>query len=160
MALLGSKVVETRQYINPKHPEQGYNLALPVSVAEAIFADDNETVQAHLNDLHGASDFNSAAIGYLKLAADNVKPLIMNVALTNTDDLPLYINNSKTAVNFPTGKNRNNLDYTVQWELVSATGGDVGEVAITQKQLNGFQIEYTGSASSVTLKLYITGGLV
>jgi hypothetical protein len=83
----------------------------------------------------------------------------MQVTLTNTDTEPSWFNNSARAINFPTGANRNNLNYSVQWELASESGGDVGDVLVTGKQLNGFTIAYTGGAKSVALTLYIQGGL-
>jgi hypothetical protein len=132
---------------------------LITSIAEAIYADDNETVQAHLNDLHGAVNLHSTNLGKLNNAAANNAKLIMSVTLTNTEAEPLWFNNSSIAVALPTGQNRNNLDYTVQWETVSVSGGDLGEVQVSAKQLNGFTIAYTGTATSVTLKLYIQGGL-
>ena len=38
--------------------------------------------------------------------------------------------------------------------------GNVGEVEISDKQLNGFKVAFTGSAKSVTLKLFIKGGTI
>ncbi|MCM1167660.1 MAG: hypothetical protein NC401_16810 [Ruminococcus sp.] len=111
------------------------------------------------DDLHGAVNQHSTDIGYLFKVAENNRELVMNVELKNTETEPLWFNNSAATVAFPSGKNRNNLDYTVQSEIVKATGGDAGEIVISAKQLNGFTVGYTGTASAVTLKLYVKGGL-
>lgn len=111
------------------------------------------------DDLHGAVNQHSTDIGYLFKAAENNRELVMNVELRNTETEPLWFNNSAATVAFPSGQNRNNLDYTVQSEIVKATGGDAGEIVVSAKQLNGFTVSYTGTASEVALKLYVKGGL-
>jgi hypothetical protein len=78
----------------------------------------------------------------------------MTVTLTNTQQYPF--NNSQQTVALATP--RNNLDYTVTYEIVSETGGFAGDVIISAKLVNGFKVEFTGSATSVTVKLYIKGG--
>lgn len=77
------------------------------------------------------------------------------VALTNTASYP-FNNSIQTVSMSPSRKNKN---YLVEYEI-TAKNGNVGEVEITDKQLNGFKIAYTGSAKSVTLKLYIKGGTI
>ncbi len=111
------------------------------------------------DDLHGAVNQHSTDIGYLFKVAENNRELVMNVELRNTETEPLWFNNSAATVAFPSGQNRNNLDYTVQSEIVKATGGDAGEIVVSAKQLNGFTVSYTGTASEVALKLYVKGGL-
>ena len=37
--------------------------------------------------------------------------------------------------------------------------GQVGEIIVSDKALNGFKIAYTGSGSSVTLAVRIKGGM-
>jgi hypothetical protein len=55
-------------------------------------------------------------------------------------------------------KNRNKKDYTVLTEIISATGGGVGEILITNKLLNGFQIAFTGAASQAKVRCIVQGG--
>ena len=43
-------------------------------------------------------------------------------------------------------------------EVISADG-EVGNVIVTDKQLNGFKIAFTGSAKNVTIKYYVQGGM-
>lgn len=77
------------------------------------------------------------------------------VTLTNTQVYPH--NNSKKTVQLPVS--RNNMDYTVECEVVSVTGGSVGDFEFSDKLLNGFKIAFTGSAKSVTVNCYVRGGI-
>lgn len=74
--------------------------------------------------------------------------------LTNTDTFP-FNNSIKTIALL---KSRDTLDYRVTTEVISADG-NVGEIKITDKQLNGFKISFTGSAKNVAVKYYIQGGM-
>ena len=76
------------------------------------------------------------------------------VTLTNTQAYPF--NNSKITVALQ--KARDTLNYTVQTEIISASGFP-GDIKISDKQLNGFKIEFTGSATSVTVKYIVRGGM-
>ena len=38
--------------------------------------------------------------------------------------------------------------------------GNVGDIVISNKQVNGFKIEFTGSAASATVKYSVSGGIV
>ena len=78
----------------------------------------------------------------------------IEVTLTNTQQYPF--NNSNKAVQL--GTNRNKKNYTVLVEVLSSEGGGVGEITISNKLLNGFQIAYTGAASSVTVNCIVQGG--
>ncbi len=75
------------------------------------------------------------------------------VTLTNSAKYPF--NNSQTTVSLAAARTTKN--YTVEFE-VTASNGNVGEVLISDKQLNGFKAEFTGSATSVTVKCKIRGG--
>ena len=77
------------------------------------------------------------------------------VSLSNSASYPF--NNSKTAVALSPARVTQN--YTVSTEVTNADG-NVGEVEITDKQLNGFKVAFTGSAKSVTLKIKIRGGII
>lgn len=78
---------------------------------------------------------------------------IIDVTLTNTQTYPF--NNSKKVV---TIKEKDTLDYRVQYELIGTTV-NVGEVIITDKQVNGFKIAYTGSAKEVKIRCFVVGGM-
>lgn len=84
-------------------------------------------------------------------AANRVE--IGTVTLTNTLSFPF--NDSVNTVALT--EERLNTDYTIYTEIVSANG-IVGDVEISDKLVNGFKIAFNGSATSVTIKYYITGG--
>ena len=77
------------------------------------------------------------------------------ITLTNTQAYPF--NNSKTTVNLT--KVRANKTYLVDVEITAHSGGEVGDIKITDKLLNGFKVEFDGSATSVAVTLRIKGGL-
>lgn len=79
---------------------------------------------------------------------------IGQVTLSNAEAFPF--NNSITTVSMD--KQRDTLNYRVTTEVLSADG-EVGDIIVSDKQLNGFKIEYTGSATSATIKYYIQGGM-
>lgn len=80
---------------------------------------------------------------------------IKTVTLTNTKKFPF--NDSAQTVNLATA--RKTLNYDISWEITSANG-NVGDITISDKLLNGFKIAFDGSATSVTLKLRIKGGML
>lgn len=76
------------------------------------------------------------------------------VTLTNSQKFPF--NDSQVTV--PISVERNNTNYIVDYE-VSAASGNVGDVIVSAKLVNGFKIEFTGSATSVTIKYQVLGGM-
>lgn len=89
-----------------------------------------------------------------KRALEDFEGEIGQVALTNSETFPF--NNSIKTIALQ--KQRNNLNYRVITEVISADG-EVGNVIVTDKQLNGFKIAFTGSAKNVTIKYYVQGGM-
>lgn len=80
---------------------------------------------------------------------------VIEATLTNSQIYPH--NNSTKTLQIVTP--RNTKDYTITVEVVNVTGGAAGEFEISDKLLNGFKIKYTGSASSVTVRCYVRGGI-
>ena len=76
------------------------------------------------------------------------------VTLTNTDAFPF--NNSIVTV--PLTITRDNLNYIVEVIKVEPTGGPAGEIEISERQVNGFKMAFTGSASSVKVTYAVIGG--
>ena len=76
-------------------------------------------------------------------------------ALSNTQKYPF----NSSGITIPIAKQRFNLNYDAEIEIVSALGGFVEEIIVYDKQLNGFKIRFTGSATSVSLKYKIIGGM-
>lgn len=54
---------------------------------------------------------------------------------------------------------RDTTGYIVTTEVISCTGGFVEEVVVCDKQVNGFKIQFTGSARTAKIKYLVTGGL-
>lgn len=79
----------------------------------------------------------------------------ITVVLTNSQTYPF--NNSQKTLQLQT--RRNYKTYLITAEVVSVTGGAVGDIEFADKLLNGFKVAYTGSAKSVTLDLYVRGGM-
>jgi len=78
---------------------------------------------------------------------------IGTVTLTNTKQYPF--NNSIQTVALKAS--RQNQDYSVLTEVLSAAG-DVGDVLISSRAVNGFKIEFTGSAGLAVIKYHVIGG--
>ena len=77
-----------------------------------------------------------------------------SVNLTNTGTFPF--NNSQQTVALV--KTQKNTKYAVIPE--DPTKGDVGDIVVSDKQVNGFKIEFTGSAKAATVKYIVIGGII
>ena len=78
------------------------------------------------------------------------------ITVTLTNSLKYPASNAEKTITLP--QMVNNTDYTVQAEIVEANG-PVEHVEVYGKALNAFKVCYWGSATSVTLKLHVIGGL-
>lgn len=76
------------------------------------------------------------------------------VNLVNSEQYPF--NNSAVTVTLATS--RKNLDYMVHAEVVSSSGS-VESVEAYDKQLNGFKIGFTGSATAAQINYFVSGGM-
>lgn len=83
----------------------------------------------------------------------NISGDVIEVTLTNNQGA--FFNNSVKTVALPVA--RDTLDYFVDVE-VQGDVCNVGDVVVFDKQVNGFKIKFTGSATTVSLKLYVHGG--
>ena len=112
----------------------------------------------HFNNAeHGISDVNLAAALILissSLTAEQVATEERTITLTNSQSYPF--NDSTKTIALATA--RNFTDYTVEAEVLEHSG-NVGDVRIFDRMLNGFKIAYDGSAKSATIKLRIKGGM-
>lgn len=61
-------------------------------------------------------------------------------------------------VTVPLKAQRANLDYRVELEVSEVAGGMAETVRAYDKQKNGFKIAFMGSAKSVKIKYWVTGG--
>lgn len=118
-----------------------------------------------------AENFNHMECGILEaheVGAENTRMLKTTIAkvdglegekitvtLTNIQTYPF--NNSQKTVQMQTP--RNYKSYLIIPEIVSIVGGAVGDIMFSDKLLNGFKVAFTGSATSVTVDLYVRGGM-
>ena len=77
-----------------------------------------------------------------------------SVTLSNSQQFPF--NNSQVTV--PISVERENQNYIVDCEVTASTG-NVGDIIVSSKLVNGFKLEFTGSATSVTIKYQVLGGM-
>lgn len=104
-----------------------------------------------ISDAHLAAALLVIATG---LTADQVAVETQTVELTNSGSYPF--NNSVKTVSLR--KTRNFSDYTVEAEVLDHKG-NVGDVRVYDRLLNGFKVAFDGSAKSATIKLRIKGGM-
>lgn len=134
-------------------------------VQQGVFQD-----QAHFNNMEvGISDADRAIRvlidGYLALRRTQeqhgaeIMGETKEVTLTNSKSYP-FNSTVSSPVSVPLTTNRKNLYYSIEATATSVEGGLVGDIHITDKQLNGFKVSFDGSAKSVTLTLRIKGGMV
>ena len=79
------------------------------------------------------------------------------VTLANTAAYP-FNSTVDTPVTVALSTTRKNLYYTVE-ATVADHAGEVGNIHITNKALNGFKVSFDGSGKNVTLTLRIKGGM-
>ena len=84
---------------------------------------------------------------------DQIDEEIQTVTITHNTPYP-FIGNGYN-VNLAAAKPNANYDVTAD---ITAHTGPVGEIVITGKLVNGFNVNFDGSGQSVTLKLRIKGG--
>jgi len=79
----------------------------------------------------------------------------VSVNLTNSANYPF--NNS--VQNISIAQKKTKTDYYVDVEVVSVTGGGVGDFRISDKLLNGFKLAFTGAATAVSVICRVRGGI-
>lgn len=119
---------------------------------------------ANFNNLEcGVVDAHAALALLLNLARQNMWRIedleratvqeVGTTTLTNSETFPF--NNSQKTVAL--SNTRDNQNYVVV--IVSVTGtGNVGEIEVTDRLVNGFKIAHTGSAKSVSVSYAVIGG--
>ena len=75
------------------------------------------------------------------------------VTLSNTQKFPF--NDSRVTVAL--AKTQKDTKYVVVTD-VQTVAGNIGDVTVKDKQVNGFKVGYSGGAASVTVKYYVIGG--
>ena len=151
---------------NVKSNEDGTSTITP---AGKVMQQGTPQDQTHFNNLEcGVADADRAirvlVDGYLALRRTQeqhgaeIMGEAHEITLTNSKDYP-FNSTVSAPVSVPLTTNRRNLYYSIEVEVTSVEGGLVGDIHITDKQLNGFKVSFDGSAKSVTLTLRIKGGM-
>lgn len=118
---------------NFNHMDDGI---LDAGIAEALFLNFMRQSEWRIGDLEKATVQETGTVN-----------------LTNSQKFPF--NNSQVSVALT--NRRDNLNYVVV--IVSATGnGNVGEIEVSDRLVNGFKIAHTGSAASVAVTYAVIGG--
>ena len=160
---------------DPEHPDwmPAYNNVAPGSLRYLDYISvgnaDDITINVSPGGLVSVEDFievkqflenrldeQAIALRQTRDSLNEVVGFSITTNLTNTESYPF--NNSKKTVALTNEQERVNTDYKVTVEASSVTGGFLEDVIITDKLVNGFKVEYTGSATAATLKLYVSGG--
>lgn len=125
---------------------------------EEVIQEGTPQSAGNFNNMEGGiSDAHLAAallIIQSGLTADQVATEEKAVTLSNSQSYPF--NNSTQTIAL--SRVRNFTDYTVEAEITDHDG-NVGDVRIFDRMLNGFKVAYDGSAKSATIKLRIKGGM-
>ena len=82
---------------------------------------------------------------------------LQEITLTNNQKLP-FNSTMDSPRTVALRQSRKNLFYSVETEVLAHTG-EVGEIQVSAKALNGFKIAFTGNGTSVTLAVRIKGGM-
>lgn len=117
-------------------------------IAQAILAFGNLQENRVQNERITSSESNFAN----EVTGETKTVTLRNTAafpFNSTMDIPVTVDLSKT---------RKTKFYTVDYEITDHTG-EVGDIYITDKALNGFKVAFDGCGSSVTVTLRIKGGM-
>ena len=109
-----------------------------------------------LNHMEEGIAANDAGITTLN-TWKNTHGIVIEGSTTLTNSMLFPFNNSKKTVSL--GKTLANTDYEVVIaSAVSSDGANVGEIVVSERQANGFKMQHTGSAASVTVTYFVIGG--
>ena len=134
-------------------------------VDEVIDVESGETIQR--GTPQSAKNFNNIESGVLD---NQIASNLMLIAIsqleanqvveekietfTNTAKYPF--NNSAKTISI--SNTRTNTNYSVDAEIIEHTG-EVGDIVVYDKMVNGFKVRYGGSAGNAKIKLVVTGGI-
>ncbi|MDO5149246.1 MAG: hypothetical protein Q4D76_07620 [Oscillospiraceae bacterium] len=134
-------------------------------VDEVIDVESGETIQR--GTPQSAKNFNNIESGILdnqiasSLMLIAISQLEANLAVeekvetfTNTAKYPF--NNSAKTISI--SNTRTNTNYSVDTEIIEHVG-EVGDVVVYDKMINGFKVRFEGSAALAKIKLIVTGGI-
>lgn len=110
----------------------------------------------HLNNMENGIAANNAGVRALETwQSKAANAQAGSVTLTNSLEFPF--NNSKKSVAL--SPSRSNANYDVVILSATAASGNIGEIVISDRLVNGFKMAFTGSSESVTVNYAIIGGV-
>lgn len=111
-----------------------------------------------IEDAHIVADLTLIALRQIGWRTEDLEKATAQetgeVTLNNSGGF--LFNNSKVTV--PLTNVRDNLNYVVEIISVTPTGGPAGEIEVSERQINGFKIAFTGSSTKVVVKYAVIGG--
>lgn len=117
--------------------------------------------QDHFNNVEvGISDsYLAQQISRFKQIQEDYDTLseVKSVSLA-MNALPWPFNNKENTVAL--SQLREHTDYSVEVEVVSYSGGRLGNIQVKDRALNGFKLLHDGSATTVNVIVRITGGTI
>ena len=125
--------------------QQGTNMSAVNfnNMEEGIFAGQTTAIEA----------IRAARIAQQK--AEGLEGVEILATLTNTLQFPF--NNSQKTIPLPF--NRNTKTYTIYVEILSVSGGGLGDITISDRLLNGFKLAHSGAATTVEVRCIVQGGM-
>lgn len=147
-----------------KETSEGGDLVTEVPAPGEIIQQGTPQSAANFNNLEEGvvegnemSDYLAMLTGALSRRTDALIGFSGDVKLDNTSTYPF--NSTATSgktVSLPV--KRDTTGYTVDVEVTSETGGCAGQVTVYNKLVNGFQLRYDGSATSINVHYTVRGG--
>lgn len=129
-----------------------------VTKAGTLMQEGTPQDEEHFNNLENGISDATTAIALLFLATDLMRANLSveehKIILANTQRYPF--NNSAQTIALST--TRDNTEYSVAVDVEGHTG-NVGDITIYDKAVNGFKIRFDGSGSAVAVTLRVTGGM-
>lgn len=117
--------------------------------------------QAHFNKLEiGLSDDSLArSIMQFKQIQDDYdyEDELHTLALSMNSGMKWPFNNKETTVAL--SGLRENTNYSVEVNVLSYSGGRLGDIRVTDRALNGFKLVHDGSATTVNVAVRVSGGM-
>ena len=96
--------------------------------------------------------FNTAYQRYAADVAKNSEPVVVEFELTGAQ--------VSRFIAIPSTATRNNVNYNVVCEINMTNDSSIATVCVINKQANGFEAGYEGTASTVKGRFIITGGMI
>lgn len=108
-------------------------------------------IEAGVMEAEALAAMNAAQRRYCNDMALNAETIVVEATLTGSG--------TTNSVNLPEANTRNMTTYNIVAEIKSVTGGTAGDIIPVTKQANGFTVKYNGTASDITVRFHVSGGM-